>query len=197
MIETIFPIAVFGFAAAVTPGPNNIMMTASGAAFGFQRSIPHLLGITLGYPVMVFAVGFGLGEIFMRYPYVHLILKYAGAAYLLYLAWRIAQAGRSEAEAAMARPLTLLEAAAFQWVNPKAWMIAISAIPAFTTVGGNYYAELLLIGLVFGLVTLPSCSAWCLFGVAIRGLIRSARTARIVNLALAALVALSIILLFV
>jgi threonine/homoserine/homoserine lactone efflux protein len=197
MIETVMPIAVFGFAAAVTPGPNNVMVTASGAAFGFQRSIPHILGITLGFPAMFFAVGFGLGEIFTRYPQVHLVLKYAGAAYLLYLAWRIAQAGRPEAGKTNGRPLTFLEAAAFQWVNPKAWMIAVSAIPAFTTVGGNYYAELLLIGAVFAFVTLPSCSAWCLFGVGIRQLIRSAETARIVNLILAGLVALSIILLFI
>ncbi len=197
MIETVLPLIVFAFAASATPGPNNVMMTASGAAFGFLRSIPHILGITLGFPVMFFAVGFGLGEVFTRYPQVHLVLKYVGAAYLLYLAWRIAQAGRADAGEAGGRPLTFLEAAAFQWVNPKAWMIAVSAIPAFTTIGGNYYAELVLIGAVFAMVTLPSCSAWCLFGVGIRQLIRTPETARIVNLVLASLVALSIILLFI
>ncbi|MGF1621316.1 MAG: LysE family translocator [Rhodomicrobiaceae bacterium] len=95
---------------------------------------------------MVIAVGLGLGEIFTRYPQVHLVLKYLGAAYLLYLAWRIAQAGRPDGASADARPLTFFEAAAFQWVNSKAWMIALGAIPAFTTVGGNYHAELALIG---------------------------------------------------
>ncbi|NJM34922.1 MAG: LysE family translocator [Rhodomicrobium sp.] len=197
MIEMIAPIALFSFAASATPGPNNVMLTASGSAFGFQRSVPHILGITIGFPVMFFAVGLGLGEIFTRYPQVHLALKYVGAAYLLYLAWRIAQAGHSDGAKTGGRPLTFLEAAAFQWVNPKAWMIAVSAIPAFTTVGGNYYAELTLIGVIFALVTLPSCSAWCMFGVGIRRLIRTPETARLVNLALAALVALSIILLFI
>jgi threonine/homoserine/homoserine lactone efflux protein len=197
MMEALLPIALFGAAAAGTPGPNNVMLTASGSAFGFWRSLPHILGITFGFPVMVFALGLGIGEIFARYPQVHLALKYFGAAYLLYLAWRIAQAGRPEAGDANGRPLTFFEAAAFQWVNPKAWMIAVSAIPAFTTIDGPYYAELLLICAVFTAVTLPSCAAWCIFGVGIRQLIRTPETARAVNLALAALVALSIVLLFV
>jgi threonine/homoserine/homoserine lactone efflux protein len=197
MIDVVLAIALFGFAAAVTPGPNNVMLTASGSAFGFIRTIPHQLGIIVGFPVMVFALGLGLGEIFTRYPQVHLVLKYIGAAYLLYLAWRIAQAGRPDSGRANVRPLTFLEAAAFQWVNPKAWMIAVSALPAFTTVGGNYYAELLLICAVFTAVTIPSVAIWCLFGVGIRRLIRSPETARIVNLILAGLVALSIVLLFV
>ncbi len=192
-----FAIALFGFAAAITPGPNNVMLTASGSAFGLSRSIPHILGIAFGYPIMVFAVGLGLGEIFTRYPQIHLGLKYVGAAYLLYLAWRIAQSGGPEQGTVTARPLTFFEAAAFQWVNPKAWMIAISAIPTFTTIGGNYHAELLLICVVFLIVTIPSCAAWCLFGVGLRQLIRSPRTARIVNLVLAALVAASVVLLFI
>lgn len=190
------PIAMFALASSFTPGPNNIMLTASGSAFGFRRSVPHMLGITVGFPIMVFAVGLGLGEIFARYPQIHLALKIGGAAYLLYLAWRIAQAGQADGGSANARPLTFLEAAGFQWVNPKAWMMALSSIPAFTTVGGNYHAELTLICAVFALITIPSTAAWCLFGVGIRQLIRTPETARIVNLGLAALVALSILLLF-
>ena len=197
MIDVALAIALFGFTAAVTPGPNNVMLTASGAAFGFLRTIPHVSGIVVGFPLMVFAVGLGLGKIFELYPQIHLTLKYIGAAYLLYLAWRIALAGRPGGGEARARPLTFLEAAAFQWVNPKAWMIAISAIPAFTTVGGNYHAELLLICAVFFAVSIPTASIWCLFGVGIRRLIRSVETARIVNLVLAGLVVLSIVLLFV
>ena len=196
MINTILPITLFGLAAAGTPGPNNIMLTASGSAFGFRRSVPHIAGIIVGFPLMFLAVGLGLGELLMRLPHVHLVLKYAGAAYLLYLAWRIAQSGRPDSGESGGRPLSFFEAAAFQWVNPKAWMIAVSAIPAFTTIGGNYYAELLLMGAIFAMVTVPSCSVWCLFGVGIRQLIRSPETARIVNLGLAALVALSIGLLF-
>lgn len=196
MLEMILPLTVFGLASAVTPGPNNVMLTASGSAFGFRRSIPHMVGITIGFPVMVFAVGLGLGEIFTRYPQVHLALKYIGAAYLLYLAWRVAQSGQPNGDDADGRPLTFLEAAAFQWVNPKAWIMAVSSIPAFTTPGGNYYLELLIISAIFALVCIPACTAWCLFGVAIRRLIRTPETARIVNFGLAVLVALSIGLLF-
>lgn len=196
MLEMILPLTVFGLASAATPGPNNVMLTASGSAFGFRRSIPHMLGITIGFPVMVFALGLGLGEIFIHYSQVHLALKYIGAAYLLYLAWRIAQAGQLNDGDANGRPLSFTEAAAFQWVNPKAWMMAVSSIPAFTTVGGNYYAELAVITLIWGVICIPACVAWCLFGVGIRQLIRTPETARMVNFGLAALVALSIVLLF-
>jgi threonine/homoserine/homoserine lactone efflux protein len=197
MFEMVVPIALFGLASSATPGPNNIMLTASGSTFGLRRSIPHIAGISVGFPVMIFAVGLGLGEIFTRYPQVHLALKWIGAAYLLYLAWRIAQSGGADGGgSANGRPLTFLEAAAFQWVNPKAWMMAVSSIPAFTTIGGNYYLELLLISAVFAVICVPSCLAWCMFGVGIRQLIRSEETARLVNLALAGLVVLSIGLLF-
>ena len=196
MYEMILPLTLFGLASAATPGPNNVMLTASGSAFGFRLSMPHMAGITIGFPLMVFAVGLGLGEIFTTYKQVHLALKYVGAAYLLYLAWRIAQAGEVNGPDAGGRPLTFLEAAAFQWVNPKAWMMAVSSIPAFTTVGGNYYAELAMIALIWALVCIPACLIWCLFGVAIRRLIRTPETARIVNLVLAGLVALSIVPLF-
>lgn len=196
MLEMILPLTIFGLASSITPGPNNVMLTASGSAFGFQRSIPHMAGITVGFPVMLFTVGLGLGELFTRYTQVHLALKYIGAAYLIYLAWRIAQSGQPNGDDANARPLTFLEAAAFQWVNPKAWVMAVSSIPAFTTPGGNYYAELTVIAGIFAAVCVPSCVAWCLFGVAIRRLIRTPETARVVNFGLAGLVALSVGLLF-
>jgi threonine/homoserine/homoserine lactone efflux protein len=196
MIELIIPVTVFALVASFTPGPNNIMVTASGSAFGFRRSVPHLLGVTIGFPIMILAVGLGLGEIVQSNPRIHIFLKYAGAAYLLYLAWRIAQAGRPDSGEAKARPLTFTEAAAFQWVNVKAWMVALSAIPAFTTVGGNYYLELAVIVLIFAAMTIPSLSVWCMFGVMIRRMIQTEETARVVNLILAGLVALSVLVLF-
>lgn len=197
MQDLLLPLALFALVGTATPGPNNVMLTASGSTFGFRRSMPHMLGISLGFPAMVLGVGLGLGEVFNRFPQLHTALKYLGAAYLLYLAWRIAQAGGPDEAAAGGRPLTFLEAAGFQWVNPKAWMVALSAIPAFTTVGGNYYAEIAVIGFVFLVISFPSCAAWCMFGVGIRQLISSPETARVVNLALAATVALSVVLLFV
>jgi threonine/homoserine/homoserine lactone efflux protein len=197
MYELLLPLTLFALAGTATPGPNNVMLTASGASFGFRRSLPHMLGITVGFPVMIIAVGLGLGEVFTRYPQLHLALKYVGAAYLLYLAWRIAQASDPDAGEAGGKPLTFLEAAGFQWVNPKAWMLALSTIPAFTTVGGNYYVELGIIAAVYGAICMPSCAAWCLFGVAIRQLVNSPETARVVNLVLAGLVAASVVLLFI
>ena len=197
MYELLIPLTLFALAGTVTPGPNNVMLTASGAAFGFWRTLPHMLGITVGFPVMIAGVGLGLGEVFTRYPDLHLALKYIGAAYLIYLAWRIAKASGPDGGETAGEPLTFLEAAGFQWVNPKAWMMAVSTIPAFTTVGGNYYAELAVIALVYAVICVPSCAAWCLFGVGIRRLISSPSTARVVNLALALTVALSVILLFI
>ena len=197
MPELLLPLILFALAGSITPGPNTIMLTASGAAFGLRRSVPHIAGITLGFPVMLIAVGLGLGEVFTRYPMLHVALKYIGAAYLLYLAWRIASAAGADSREAGGRPLSFLEAAAFQWVNPKAWMLALSSIPAFTTVGGNYYAELGLIALAFAAACVPACAAWCLFGVGIRQLVSSPGAARALNLALAAAVALSVILLFI
>lgn len=196
MQDIILPLTLFAIAGTVTPGPNNVMLTASGATFGFRRTLPHMLGISIGFPVMIAAVGLGLGEIFTRYPQLHLALKYIGAAYLLYLAWRIARASGPDGGEAGGQPLTFLEAAGFQWVNPKAWMLALSSIPAFTTVGGNYGLELAVIVLIYAMISLPSCAAWCLFGVAIRKLVSSPRAARAVNLALAAAAALSVVLLF-
>lgn len=196
MLELLVPLTLFALAGTATPGPNNVMLTASGAAFGFRRTVPHMLGITVGFPLMVIAVGLGLGEIFTRYPDLHQVLKFVGAVYLLYLAWRIAQAGAPESGQSSGKPLTFLEAAGFQWVNPKAWMMALSTIPAFTTVGGNYYAELAVIALVYAAICVPSCTAWCLFGVGIRQFVTSPGAARALNLFLAGLVALSVILLF-
>jgi threonine/homoserine/homoserine lactone efflux protein len=195
MLE-ILPIVLFTLANSLTPGPNNIMLTASGAAFGYRRTIPHILGITAGFPLMTLAVGLGLGQVFMRYQFLHEALKWAGAAYLLYLAWRVANAGSAESATA-AKPLTFSEAALFQWVNPKAWTMVLSAVPAFTTVSGDYYAELATITIVFAAMCPPSASLWCGFGMAIRRLVQNAATLRIVNYALAAAVALSVVMLFV
>ncbi len=195
----VLPIILFTLANSLTPGPNNIMLTASGAAFGYRRTVPHMLGITAGFPLMTLAVGLGLGEAFSRYPFLHEALKWAGAAYLLYLAWRVANAGGPDSTGVAAKPLTFVEAALFQWVNPKAWTMVLSAVPAFTTVGGgaDYNAELLTITAVFAALCLPSASLWCGFGMAIRRLIQNPATLRVINCALGAGVAFSVILLFV
>ena len=197
MADTLVPLIIFALVGSFTPGPNTIMVTASGAAFGFVRTMPHMLGVTFGFALMVFPVGLGLGQFFQAVPQAHAWLRIVGAAYLLYLAWRIARAGDPGAGEATRQPLTFLEAALFQWINPKALTLAFSVVTAFTTVGGNLWLELALIALIFALACFPALVVWCLFGVAIRAFLSSPRALRITNLLLATLVALSVVMLFV
>jgi threonine/homoserine/homoserine lactone efflux protein len=196
MMDLLLPLFTFAVVTSVTPGPNNVMLTASGANFGFRRTLPHMLGIAVGFPVMVVAIGWGLGEIFRSFPALHEVLKYAGAAYLLFLAWKIATAGRAGTAEARGRPMTFLQAAAFQWVNPKGWMMAISAITAYTTVGGNPFVETLVIAAIFALVTMPCIGLWALFGVGIGRLLQSDTWLRAFNLLMAALLVASLVPLF-
>ncbi len=198
MPDTLIPLALFSLAGSYTPGPNTIMLTASGQAFGFRRSIPHMAGIMVGVVTLFTAFGFGLAQIFTAFPELHKALRFAGAAYLLYLAVRILRAGDPAAnEEKRARPLTLVEAAAFQWVNVKALTLAVGIMAAFTTVGGDQTREVALIVTVFSLVTLPSVLLYVLFGVAIGKLLKSERARRIFNATMATLVALSVTLLFI
>ena len=184
----------FALVAAFTPGPNNLMLAASGANFGVHRSIPHVLGIVAGFPVLVLAVGLGLGALFQQHPGMHTILKFLGAAFLLYLAWRIATAGPSSTGTAPGRPLTFLEAALFQWVNPKAWIFAVSAVATYTTVGGRASAEIAVILAVCVLVTVASTVAWTMFGAGLsRFLQGSPRMLRAFNIGMALLLVLSIV----
>jgi len=196
MYDLFLPLLAFAVVMTITPGPNNIMITASGANFGFRRTIPHLLGIVIGFPVMVTMIGLGLGELFKTWPVIHTILKYVGTAYLLYLAYRIATAGRGGEGRGRGRPLTFLEAAAFQWANPKGWMMAVGAISAYTTVGGNTFVETLIIAVVFGVVAVPAVGIWALFGIAVGRWLRSDRALRLFNLTVAALLVASLALLY-
>ena len=184
----------FAVIAAFTPGPNNLLLAASGANFGIRRTIPHVLGIVSGLPLLVLAVGLGLGTLFQRHPEVHTVLKFGGAAFLVYLAWRIATAGHGTAETAPGRPLTFLEAALFQWVNPKAWIFAISGIATYTTVGGRASVEIGVILAICVLVTIDATIAWTGFGVGLnRFLQKSPRMLRAFNVGMALLLVLSIV----
>src|SRR5690606_29478612 len=139
----------------------------SGANFGLARTWPHILGIAFGFPVMVVAVGLGLGFVFEAFPALHTILKYVAFAYLLWLAWQILRAERPEEKDSGARPLTFLQAAAFQWANPKAWAIVFGAMALFTSEGGSKVLEVGLIAVLFGLLCVPNGVVWTLFGGAI------------------------------
>lgn len=196
MGDTIVPLAIFAFVGSFTPGPNNIMVTASGTAFGFTRTVPHILGVSFGFAVMVVAFGLGAAQLLQAYPAWHQWLRIAGALYLLYLAWRIARAGDPGAAESARRPLSFLEAALFQWVNPKAWTLALGVVVAFTAPGGSAALQLAVIVVVFSATNVFSLAAWCAFGMAIRRFLASPRALCATNLAMAALLALSVILLF-
>jgi len=164
-------LVLFAFVTSVTPGPNNFMLLASGVNFGFSRTIPHMLGIGVGFLTLLLGVGFGLGAVLSAYPALHLALKIGGGAYLLYLAWRIAMArsmGDGGAKQSDTRPMTFLEAAAFQWVNPKAWVMAVTAMAIYTTPQAQFLS-VTLVAVAFAIVNVPCVSIWAGFGVALRG----------------------------
>lgn len=159
---------IFCFVSSITPGPNNFMLLASGVNFGFRRSLPHIAGVAIGFLWLILAVGFGLGALLTLYPPLHIGLKIAGGAYLLWLAWKIANARTlSDGKDSAARPLTFLQAAAFQWVNPKAWVMAVTAMAVYAD-PARPFLSVLLVGVIFALVNAPCISSWTLFGVAMR-----------------------------
>jgi threonine/homoserine/homoserine lactone efflux protein len=175
-----------------TPGPNNILVASSGVNFGFRRTVPHIMGITLGYPVMMLLVGIGLAKLFIAVPSVHVVLKYVCVAYLLYLAWRIATAsGMSNARAS--KPLSFWHAAAFQWVNGKGWVVALSAVTTYTVVNASLWLQILALSGIALVVTLASVCTWTLFGAMLRRYLHTERRRRTFNHSMAILLVASII----
>jgi len=189
--ELLAALTLFAFVSSITPGPNNTMLMASGANFGLKRTVPHLIGVSLGFLVLILAVGLGLGGLFAAYPLLHDLLKVLGCAYLLWLAWKLATAKGLGAAAAAGQPMTFLQAAGFQWVNPKAWAMAVSGVSAYTPQAG-YVANLFVMGAVFTAVNLPCVSAWTGFGVGMRRFLDRPGALRAFNLTMAALLVLSL-----
>ena len=190
--ELLLALVGFAFASSASPGPNNMMLMSSGLTYGFKRTIPHMLGVSLGHAAMLICIGLGLGQAFEAVPQLYTALKVAGASYMLYLAYKIATSGPIKAKEGTAKPFSFLQAAAFQWVNPKAVIMAITAVSLYTT-HENYTAQVLLVGLVFCLVNLPSVSIWAFFGTALRQFLKDAKKVRIFNICMAGLLVLSLI----
>ncbi|KQQ61531.1 lysine transporter LysE [Rhizobium sp. Leaf311] len=166
-IDTFIALLLFAFTTSITPGPNNMMLFASGVNFGFRRTVPHMLGIGAGFLSLLIGVGLGLGALLHAIPVLYTLLKFAGGAYLLWMAWKIGMS-RSLADGRIgARPMTFIGAAAFQWVNPKAWVMAVTAMATYTD-DSQYYFTVMLVGLAFAAVNLPSVSTWAGFGSALR-----------------------------
>ena len=190
--EILYALIVFCFVASITPGPNNLMLLTSGVNFGFRRTIPHMLGVGLGFALMVGLVGVGLDALFARFPALLPAMRYLGAAYMLWLAAKLALAGPVGETEYSGNPLGFLGAAAFQWINPKAWVIAVSALTAYA-VSEDYTRSVVVVALVFGLVTMPCIDAWVLFGTAMRRVLSNPRFVRPFNIAMALLLVASII----
>lgn len=194
-LSFVLPLAMFAFVSSVTPGPNNVMLTASGATFGYRRSVPHMLGICLGVVVMVLLIGAGLGKLFETEPRIYTLLKYVGAAYLIWLAWKIARAGNVDQGQSGSRPFSFWQAAAFQWVNPKAWIMAVGVVATYTPREG-FFVNLMLSALVLGLVNYPSISVWTLFGSTVGRALRTPQALRTFNGVMAGLLLLSLVPIF-
>lgn len=187
---TLLALSGFAFVTSITPGPNNLMLLASGTHFGWRRSLPHLLGISFGFGVMLVLVGLGLGEAFTRFPALHGLLKWASLAYLLYLAARVATAAPPGAEGqagAAGRPMGFGAAALFQVVNPKAWAMALTAVTAYSELG------IAALTLVFVAVNLPCCGSWALLGEQMRRWLHRPRALQAFNWGAAALMVVSVL----
>jgi threonine/homoserine/homoserine lactone efflux protein len=189
--EIFLSLLLFAFTSSITPGPNNMMLLASGVNFGFRRSIPHMLGIGVGFVVLLLGVGFGLGALLAAFPPLYLVLKVVGGGYLLYIAYKIAVSRELSSGEAGNRPMTFLAAAAFQWVNPKAWVMAVSAMAAYS-MPSQYIQSVLLVASAFGLVNLPCVSTWAGFGSILREWLSDPVRLKWFNLTMAALLVLSL-----
>lgn len=188
--ELIAALAVFAFVSSITPGPNNLMLMASGANFGFVRTIPHMAGVALGFVFMVVLVGLGLSQIFETYPISHTILKVLSVAYLLFLAWKIANAAPIGGRDAAGSPMTFLQAAAFQWVNPKAWAMALTAVTVYAP--SNSALGMVMVAVVFGTINLPSIGSWTLLGQQIARVLTNTKRLVAFNWTMAVLLVLSL-----
>ncbi len=191
--ETITALTVFALVAAMTPGPNTLMLLTSGANFGFRRSLPHMSGILAGFALMVVLVGIGLMQLFNAFPVSYLVLKFASIAYLLFLAWKIATASKPDdggggegGEIVQGKPFTFLQAALFQWVNPKAWAAVLAALSAYTP-PSRPLSGVFLVALIFTLVNVLSACTWTVAGVQARRLLSEPLKLRVFNVTMALL----------
>ena len=180
---------VFAVVAAITPGPSNLILTSTGAHVGLLRGLPCLGGVVIGMGLMIFLVALGLGNVVLASPALFLILKWGGICFLLWLSWKIASAGRGDATPDTP-PLGFWGAAAFQWINPKSWLVSVSAVGAYLRPeAGNAFTQATGFGLLFILAALPSCFIWLAFGASVQRFLRTDQTARIFNVAMGVLLA--------
>lgn len=191
-IETI--IAIFALAAGTvwTPGPNNAMLASSGARFGFRATLPHAMGVALGFPVMVFVMALGLGQVFLAQPLIGEVLRWIGAAMLLWIAWKTLNAKPPGEGQGNAAAWTFWQASAFQWVNPKAWIMAVSMISQFVT-GAAPLREAAVVSGIYALVGLTSANGWAGFGATLRRFLSTRARMLAFNAVMAGLIVLTVL----
>lgn len=192
-MDVFFAVLFFAFSSTITLGPNNIMIMSSGVNYGIKASWPHLLGICLGFPTMVLLVGIGFGVVFQQYPWLHWLIKILGVIYLIWLAWRIASSAPGSVDAVKRPPLTFWQAAFFQWVNGKAWVMASGAIAAFTSLAGTFYVDVLQIAAAFLLMSFPCVGIWLVFGTMLRPLLAKPLPQRMFNISMGLLLVASVL----
>jgi threonine/homoserine/homoserine lactone efflux protein len=190
-LDTFAALVLFAFTTSITPGPNNMMLFTSGVNFGFRRTIPHMLGIGAGFLSLLLAVGLGLGAVLHTVPALYTVLKFAGGAYLLWIAWKIGSSRSLSEGKSGATPMSFLSAAAFQWINPKAWVMAVTAMATYTN-PDLYVVSVLIVGLAFALVNVPSVSTWAGFGSALRDWLSDPARLKWFNITMALLLVLSL-----
>ncbi|MFK7939787.1 MAG: LysE family translocator [Roseovarius sp.] len=178
-------LVTFAFVTVITPGPNNLMLMASGANFGFRRTVPHMLGIGLGMPLMVILVGVGIMQVFDLFPLSYTVLKILSVAYLVYLAWKIANAAPPETGQATGKPLSFVQAAAFQWVNPKAWTMCLSAVTLYAA--NRDFASVLWVAGTYVAVSCISTTSWTVLGQQLSRLLKNPAHMRRFNWVMAGL----------
>jgi threonine/homoserine/homoserine lactone efflux protein len=191
-MEYYLSIITFTFVSGITPGPNNMMLMASGLNHGIRKSLPHYFGICFGFPLMVVLIGFGMGTILSRYPSIYFYIKILGILYLLYLSWKIANAGNPNAIGSIKQPLSFMQAAIFQWLNPKAWVISIGALAAFTN-QENFYTSVLSVVVVYFFMSFVCMGFWLKLGESLQHILSEGRRIHYFNIAMAVLLVLSIL----
>jgi len=193
MLDALAALTLFAFVASITPGPNNLMLLSSGTRFGFRRSIPHMLGVMLGFPLMITVIGLGLARLFTEFPMVQTVLKVASIAYLLYLAFKIATAPTTTVDdgESSARPLTFFQAAAFQWVNPKGWTMALTVLSAYMPPTDPWRGLAIIATLVL-LINVPVVTLWTAMGIQLRRFLGQPQKLRAFNLIAAGLLVASL-----
>ena len=190
--EILTALAIFAFVSSITPGPNNLMLMSSGANFGFKLTLPHMLGVAVGFTLMIVLVGLGVIQIFDQFPVSYDILKTCSIAYLLYLAFKIATSkGIDSNTNDRTKPFTFMQAALFQWVNPKAWTMALTAISVYAP--SKSLTAVLFVALVFGLINLPCICSWVGLGQKIRRFLTTNNRLKVFNYSMAALLVVSIV----